>query len=107
MASTLKRQAQREFLYRQAGGNYPLKSTTQLLLEYYTGWLLANGVTPPSRTRLSTLQVMWAKKYISVNGGTPPPGNYMSQLWRQLCVVKGFNVSKNKNDNEITFYLNS
>ena len=105
--ATLKREAQREFLYRQAGGNYPRKTTTQLLREYYENWLVTNGTPANAHMPLSSLQVMWAKKYIQVNGGTPPTGNYMAPLWRQLCIVKGYHVSKNVNDNEINFYLNT
>jgi hypothetical protein len=111
----LRRQAEREFYYRQLGGNFPLKGIEQLAREYFTQYLVGKAVNVQHGTPLQQLEMMFLKQYIIDKGGIPPvetgghPVGFLSSLWRQALVMsgQGGQVTKNMNDNRLTFYLNN
>lgn len=116
-AGPLRRQAEREFYYRQLGGNFPQKRVDQLAREFYISYLSAHGGAPSGvqHVPLEQLELVWLKQYIITNGGTPSsetgghPIGFPASLWRQALVASGFGAlaTKNMNDNRYTFYLNN
>jgi hypothetical protein len=111
----LRRQAEREYYYRQLGGNFPQKTVDQLAREYYTTYLVGKAVNITHGTPLVQLELMWLKQYIKDKGATAPAGagfhpvGFESSLWRQALVASGYagQISKNMNDNRLSFYLNN
>lgn len=116
-AGPLRRQAEREFYYRQLGGNFPQKRINQLAREFYMKYLNTNGGAPPNMNNipLEQLELVWLKQYIITKGGTPThetgghPVGFRSSLWRQALELSGFIrlVTNNLNDNRYSFYLNN
>lgn len=112
-----RRQAEREFYYRQLGSATPLKRIDQLAREYYGKYLAQHGGTPPNvqGIPLEQLELVWLKQFIITNGGTPPSGagahpvGFRGSLWRQALIASGHatHVSPHLNDNRYTFYLSN
>lgn len=115
--ATRRRQAEREFYYRQLAGNFPQKRVDQLAREFYIKYLSAHGGAPTGAQAipLEQLELVWLKQFIITNGGTPTletgghPVGFRSSLWRQALIASGHGalVSKNLNDNRLAFYLNN
>lgn len=116
-AGPLRRQAEREFYYRQLGANFPRVPVNQLARNFYLKYLGAHGGTASinQTTPLEQLELVWLKRFVTTNGGTLPNGTgqhpvgFRSSLWRQALVASGFAslATHNLNDNRYSFYLNN
>jgi len=61
---------------------------------------LGSSPVPP---RLTELERRWLRLVITTNGGTPS-GNYLSDLWKQACMIKGITPNNMVEQNQINYW---
>lgn len=78
----------------------------QLQRTYYTQYLADPNVNA-TKTSLQDLQIRWMKKWIGAHGGTPPVGNWESDLWKYMVSGLGIKPVTSTATNIFNFFQNA